>query len=94
MAGIEAHICVAQTVLDLLAAGLLVQVPADAVASRRSLDWQFALRRLERAGAVVTTTEAVLFEWVETADHPHFREVSRLVRDFRPPPAADPHIDA
>ncbi len=60
--GIEAHVCVAQTVLELLDMGFRVQVPADAVTSRRKLDWEFALRRLEHAGAVVSTTESALFE--------------------------------
>ena len=59
VAGIEAHVCVAQTALELLDLGFRVQVPADAVASRHKIDWEFALRRLEHAGAVVSTTEAV-----------------------------------
>lgn len=88
LVGIETHVCIAQTALELLAKGLRVQVPADAVASRSHLDWKIALRRLEHAGAVVTTTEAVLFEWTETADHPQFKAISRLVKDFVPP---DPH---
>ena len=86
VAGIEAHICVSQTALELLGLGFRVQVPADAVASRNALDWEIALRRMERAGAVITTTEAALFEWAETADHPQFKAVAALVRDFVPPP--------
>jgi nicotinamidase-related amidase len=86
VAGIEAHVCVAQTTLELLEMGFAVQVPADAVGSRGSLDWEFALRRLERAGAVVTTSEAVLFEWVVSSDSPHFKAISALVKDFVPPP--------
>lgn len=85
LAGIEAHICVSQTALELIDRGFHVQVPVDAVASRNSMDWETALRRLERAGVVLTTTEAVLFEWLETADHPHFKAISALVRDFVPP---------
>jgi nicotinamidase-related amidase len=85
LAGIEAHVCVAQTALELLNLGYRVQVPADAVASRHRLDWEIALRRLERAGAVVTTVEAALFEWVETADHPRFKVISELVKNFRTP---------
>src|SRR3954452_3923446 len=68
LAGIETHVCIAQTALELLKLGFVVQVPADAVASRATMDWEFALRRLEAAGAVVTTTEAVLFEWTERSD--------------------------
>ncbi|GIW88556.1 MAG: hydrolase [Isosphaeraceae bacterium] len=80
LAGIEAHVCVAQTALDLLAQGFVVQVAADAVGSRHPIDWQFALRRLERAGAVVSTCEAILFEWTESSDHPAFKTISRLVK--------------
>src|SRR5947209_4769784 len=63
LAGIEAHVCVLQTALDLLAQDYRVYVPADAVASRYPIAHEFALRRLERAGAVVTTSEAAVFEW-------------------------------
>jgi nicotinamidase-related amidase len=92
LAGIETHVCVAQTALELLGMGFRVQVPADAVASRSRMDWEFALRRLEHAGAVVSTTEAVLFEWVECSDSPHFKAISALVKDFVPPgvPSKDP----
>ena len=85
LAGIEAHVCVAQTALELLALGFSVQIPADAVGSRSDLDREVALRRLERAGAILTTVEAVLFEWTETAEHPQFRAISALIRDFQPP---------
>lgn len=80
LAGIEAHVCVAQTALELLGLGYRVQVPADAVGSRHRIDWEFALRRLEQAGAVISTTEAALFEWVESADNPHFKAISALVK--------------
>ena len=81
LAGIEAHICVAQTALELLGRGFIVQVPVDAVGSRFATDREVALRRLERAGAVLTSAEAVLFEWVEAADHPQFRAISALVKE-------------
>jgi nicotinamidase-related amidase len=80
VAGIETHVCVAQTALELLELGFQVQVPADAVASRHKIDWEFALRRLERAGAVVSTTESVLFEWTETSDRPEFKLISELIK--------------
>jgi nicotinamidase-related amidase len=80
LAGIEAHVCVAQTALELLNLGFRVQVPADAVGSRHRIDWEFALRRLERAGAVVSTTEAVIFEWTETSDCPQFKAISELIK--------------
>lgn len=85
LAGIEAHVCVAQTALELLGLGFRVQVPADAVSARGKLDWEFALRRLEHAGAVVSTTEAVLFEWTECSDRPEFKLISELVKTFPPP---------
>ena len=85
LAGIEAHVCVAQTALELLNLGFQVQVPADAVGSRSRFDWEFALRRLEHAGAVVSTTEAVLFEWTECSDRPEFKTISALVKSFTPP---------
>ena len=86
LAGIEAHVCVAQTALELLNLGFRVQVPADAVGSRHRIDWEFALRRLERAGAVVSTTEAVLFEWTERSDRPEFKAISELVKASRRQP--------
>jgi len=85
LAGIEAHVCVAQTAIELLKLGFLVQVPADAVGSRAALDWEFALRRLQAAGVVVTTTEAILFEWTERSDRPEFKAISELVKSFVPP---------
>jgi len=81
LAGLETHVCVAQTALDLLARGLAVFIAVDAVASRHALDHDVALRRLEAAGAVLTTSEAVLFEWCRSADHPRFKEVRKLVLD-------------
>jgi nicotinamidase-related amidase len=84
VAGVEAHVCVAQTALELLDLGFRVQVPADAVSSRSSVDKEMALRRLEIAGAVVSTTEAVLFEWLETADRPEFKAISALVKNQTP----------
>jgi nicotinamidase-related amidase len=82
IAGIEAHVCVAQTALELLDMGFRVQVPADAVTSRHKRDWEFALRRLEHVGAVVSTTESVLFEWAETADRPEFKAISGIVKSL------------
>ena len=79
LAGLETHVCVTQTALDMLALGLNVFVAVDAVASRHAIDHEVALRRLESAGAVLTTTEAVLFEWCRTAEHPQFQAIRRLV---------------
>jgi nicotinamidase-related amidase len=77
--GIETHVCVSQTVHDLLDDGIEVHVPADAVASRHAIDYQRGLERLERAGAVVSTVEAVLFELLERAGTPEFKAVQKLI---------------
>lgn len=79
LTGMETHVCVAQTALDLLAAGLHVFLPVDALAARGEIDHTTALRRLEQAGAVPTTVEAVAFEWLRDASHPHFKAVSALI---------------
>jgi nicotinamidase-related amidase len=81
VAGIECHVCVQQTVFDLLTAGFQVYVPVDAVGSRFELDWRTALDRMDSAGATLTTTEATLFEWCQTAGAAEFKEISRLVRE-------------
>ncbi len=82
--GIEAHVCVQQTVLDLLASGVRVYVAVDATGSRFKVDYETALRRMETHGATLTTTEAALFEWCETAGTPEFKKISALVREPEP----------
>jgi nicotinamidase-related amidase len=77
--GIEAHVCVSQTVHDLLARGIEVHVPADAVGSRHEVDYERGLERMERAGAVVGTVEAALFELLERAGTPEFKAVQKLI---------------
>lgn len=77
--GIEAHVCVSQTVQDLLGEGIEVHVPADAVGSRHELDCRLGLERLAREGAVITTVEAALFELLERAGTPEFKAVQRLI---------------
>jgi hypothetical protein len=77
--GIETHVCVSQTVHDLLARGVEVHVPADAVGSRHAIDYERGLERLERAGAVVSTVEAALFELLERAGTPEFKAVQKLI---------------
>lgn len=81
LAGMETHVCVLQTALDLLAQGFRVYLPVDAVASRFAVDHEMALRRLEKAGAILTTSETVLFEWVGGAGSPQFKAVSQLVQE-------------
>lgn len=80
MAGCEAHVCVLQSALGFLDRSRRVYVVADAVGSRRPESKKTALRRLERAGAELVTTEMVLFEWLRTAEDPDFRAVIALVK--------------
>jgi len=79
VAGMECHVCVQQTVLDLISSGFRVFIPADAVASRHKFDWEIALRRMSDTGATITTTESVLFEWSETAGTDEFKQISQLI---------------
>ncbi|MET0412913.1 MAG: isochorismatase family protein, partial [Polyangiaceae bacterium] len=78
--GIEAHVCVFQTVRDLLSAGFVVHVPIDGVCSRRDDHKQAGLELCRRAGAVLTTAETVVFDWLERAGSDDFRELSKLIR--------------
>jgi nicotinamidase-related amidase len=73
LAGIETHICVAQTALDLSSRSERVFVVADATASRRPLDARIALQRLDRSGIVIVTAEAVVFEWLRRAGTEEFK---------------------
>ncbi|QEG41908.1 hydrolase [Roseimaritima ulvae] len=78
--GIETHVCVLQTALDLLAAGWDVFVVVDAVSARGELDHDVALDRLRDEGVSLTTTESCLFEWTTTSTHEHFKAISALVK--------------
>ena len=78
--GIEAHICVQQTVLDLLGKGYNVYVIADCVGSRSETDYIYAGMRMQQAGAVLTTMESVLFEFLISAEHPKRKEISNLIK--------------
>jgi nicotinamidase-related amidase len=80
MTGIEAHVCVLMSALDLIALGYTVHVAADAVTSRTQANWRLAMAQLRQAGAVVTTTETVLFQLLRQAGTDEFRELARLIR--------------
>jgi nicotinamidase-related amidase len=82
--GIEAHVCVQQTVLDLLAEGFHVYIAADAIGSRHAQDYEIALRRMESSGATLTSAEAALFEWCQDSKAPQFKQISQLVRESPP----------
>ncbi len=80
LAGIEAHVCVLQTALELAEAGSAVCVVTDATASRRPESREIAFQRLAAAGITLVTLEMVLFEWLRSAADPEFRAVSKLIR--------------
>ena len=78
--GIEAHICVYQTAMELLRSGFEVQIIADVVSSRSMRNRDVALSRLQSEGAKLSTTEMVLFELLQTAESPKFKEVQKVIK--------------
>lgn len=80
VAGIEAHICVYQTVRDLLADGKKVEVVVDAVSSRATENKSIALEKMQALGAMVTSVEMALFECLESAEHAQFKAISKLIK--------------
>jgi nicotinamidase-related amidase len=84
LCGIETHVCVLQTALDLVAAGFEPYVVVDAVGARYMVDHDTALRRMESAGVVLTTTETAMFEWCRTAESLEFKKISALAKE-KPP---------
>jgi nicotinamidase-related amidase len=78
--GIESHICVTQTVLGALASGYQVHVAADAVSSRTSANWQVGLRRMEKAGALVSSAEMALYELLRRSDGAAFKQLLPLLK--------------
>lgn len=78
--GIEAHVCVLQTVHDLLRRGSSVYVPYDAVSSRKESDYKNALDRMRQAGAVIGSVESAVFELLEKAGTPVFKEISKIIK--------------
>ena len=80
LAGMEAHVCVLLTALDLLGQGVPVSVVADAVCSRTAANLELGLAQARQAGAVVTATETVVFQLLGGADTDAFRELSKLLR--------------
>lgn len=80
LTGIEAHVCVLQTGIDLLDSGYQVHVLSDGVFSRTSENHQLALERLHDRGAILSSVEIALFEMVRTSKHPAFRNISKLIK--------------
>ena len=78
--GIEAHVCVQQTTLDLLANGFQVNVPANAVSSRTKIDYKTALQRMGKHGAEITTVEAILFELLNVCTTQEFKDIAKIIK--------------
>lgn len=80
VAGIEAHVCVYQTVRELLAAEKYVEFVEDCISSRTKKNKQIAINKMSLLGAYPTSVEMILFELMKTAEHPNFREISSLIK--------------
>jgi len=80
LCGIETHVCIYQTAMDLMEGGLDVTIIGDAVSSRTAQNRHIALTRLAAEGAHISSTEMALFELLKTAQHPQFRDIARLVK--------------
>ena len=78
--GMEAHICVTQTVLSALNRGYLVHVPADALGSRTEANWNIGLSRMEAAGAVISSTEMMMYELMRASGTPVFKEMLKHLK--------------
>eukprot|EP00741_Cyanophora_paradoxa_P016612 tig00020930_g16042.t1 len=88
--GLETHVCVLQTFLDLSERGIEVHLLMDGVSSSRPLERYIAMERMRTAGATLTTSESALFQLIGSADHPKFREISALVKEPFPIKEAGP----
>lgn len=80
LCGMEAHICILQTALDLVRAGYEIFLVSDGVCSRQRESYEIALARLREGGSVITDAEAVLYEWLGDARHPEFKSLLPLAR--------------
>jgi isochorismate hydrolase len=80
LTGIETHVCVLQTANDLIQKGYGVHAVADAICSRRKLDWEIGLRWMEKRGAMISTTEIIAFQLLKEAGTEEFRGLSKLLR--------------
>jgi len=80
LTGIETHVCVYQTAMDLAGAGYDVQVVSDCVSSRTKANKELALQKMRAAGIGITGTEMILFELLKTADNPRFRDIAAIIK--------------
>ena len=77
--GIETHICIQQTVLDCIEKGFKVILISDAISSRNKVDHEIAVKRMLHSGAILTTTESIIFELCKTADRKEFKEIRNII---------------
>ena len=82
--GLESHVCVQQTTLDLIAGGYNVHICVDAISSQSPTDRACGLHRAAGAGAFLTTTESVMMELIRSKDHPSFKAISNTLKETRP----------
>ncbi|CAJ0931307.1 unnamed protein product, partial [Mesorhabditis belari] len=82
--GIESHVCILQTALDLLENNINVHVVVDGTSSRTQESRKYAFKQMKQAGAVLTTSESVILGLLDGADHPKFREVQKLILQSAP----------
>jgi len=80
IAGIEAHVCILQTAIQLVAKDYQVFAAADCICSRHRENYEASLKRMRQAGVVICNAESVLFEWIRDANHENFKELSQLVQ--------------
>jgi nicotinamidase-related amidase len=80
LAGMEAHICILQTALDLMAVGKQVCVAEDAIISRSPSNKANAVARMRAAGCIISNTESIVFEWLGRAEGDAFKKISQLIR--------------
>ncbi len=80
LTGIETHVCVLQTASDLIQEGYEVHVVADAICSRKRLDWEIGLRWMEKRGAMISTTEIIAFQLLKEAGTKEFKGLSKLLK--------------
>ena len=81
--GIEAHVCISQTTLDLLESGKDVFLVSDGISSSTPIERSAAFARLQQAGAVVTSLGSVLMELIKTKDHPQFKQISQMLKESK-----------
>jgi nicotinamidase-related amidase len=80
LCGVESHICVSQTAHELLAAGFQVHVAADAISSRSDTNWRLGIEKMRQAGVLLTSVEGALYELMEVAGTPEFKELLKLIK--------------